>query len=299
MTTTAERLNEALTARLVAQLEAGVVPWRKPWSASMQWPENAVTGHRYRGINVLLLAMLGYELPRFVTFRQAAELGGHVRKGEHGVPIVFWRPGTKGRRDDEVAADGDGERPPLLRLYTVFHVGQCEDLPPALAEPPLPTPPPTVAELLARVPSLPRIEHGHVHAAYSPRLDTIVMPYPDRFASLDKYHLTLFHELVHATGHPSRLGRFDLSTTLAPFGSEDYSAEELVAELGASFLLAATGLQTAEHEAASASYLASWLKVLAADPSRLRQAATAAQAAFDYLVPAVSTEASLPEELAA
>ena len=180
--TTSQLINEAVTTRLLEQLEAGVVPWRKPWSATMQWPENAITTHRYRGVNVFLLALLGYELPRFLTFRQAAELGGHVRRGEHGFPVVFWRPGKRGSRNaaspEENDSATDDRRAPLLRLYTVFHVSQCEGLPAKLSEPPLPTPPPSVAELLARVPNLPRIEHGYTYAAYRPRLDTIVMPHP-------------------------------------------------------------------------------------------------------------------------
>ncbi len=270
---------DVITDRIVAQLEAGTVPWRKPWNGQAGMPKNLVSGKEYRGINVFLLHCLGYESPYFLTFRQAKKLGGHVRKGEKGCPVVFWK-----WLDRETDDEPTTRRVPLLRYYTVFNVAQCEGVEaPTIDVPEREHEPLQAAEaMVGAMPTPPGIVRGYVSAAYSPRTDIVRMPKPGRFESDKAYYGTLFHELTHSTGHPSRLNRKGVTETVE-FGSRTYSQEELVAEMGAAFLCGETGILDIQIDQ-TAAYIDGWLRSLRNDRKLVVTAAAQAQKAADYIL---------------
>ena len=284
-----------ITDRIVAALEQGVAPWVCPWDRSGGRPHNGASGHVYRGINVLLLAMSGYGDARWFTFNQARDLGGHVRRGERGTRVVFWRFVERATEID------NGETPvrriPIARSYTVFNTEQIE----------WPNPNPTQAPADPRVSAVEDdladahdlvaasgadIRHGGLRAYYSPKTDRIQVPDPARFATAGDYWATVLHELAHWTGHESRLDR-DLSSR---FGSDAYGAEELVAELAAAFLCADLSVPgKLQHE----EYLGSWLSILRADTKAIFTAARLAQEAADYLTGKLACNESVPAAVAA
>jgi len=276
--------------------DCGTAPWHKPWSTSGPgWlPRNLVSGHPYRGINVWILASSGYASPYWLTFRQASELGGHVRSGQKGSPVVFWKFGTREVQDgDEII-----EKPSVLcRYYTVFNFNQCEALrvsPPQATEPlphidPIENCEQIVTEWLGK----PAIRYGSSHASYNKMHDLVQMPDLTSFDSAEEFYSTLFHELTHATGHPLRLNRSTL-TEFERFGDEQYSAEELVAEMGAAFLCGFTGIENKTIDN-SAAYLRTWLEVLKKDPRLVLVAAGQAQKAADLIL---NQQAPLAQEVA-
>ena len=228
---------EVITSKIIERLEQGTVPWHQPWSVEM--PKNLVSKRKYRGINVFLLGSMGYANPWWLTFRQAKQFDGHVRRGEKATPVVFWK--VHQRDTGEVDEDGQPiiKVLPVLRYYNIFNVEQCEGIPrekiPAL-EPVREFHPIQKAEKTVQdMPQRPIIAHRAAQAFYPPSADTVNMPPAELFQSSEEYYSTLFHELTHSTGHPSRLGRLDTDNPAA-FGSKDYSQEELVAEMGAAFL---------------------------------------------------------------
>ena len=279
-----------ITARIIESLEAGNVPWRRPWNARERGAlRNGKSGHAYRGINVPVLALTadaaGYSDPRWLTFKQARDMGGHVRKGEHGTPVVFWQWIER----DAADADGESERRriPFLRVYTVFNVQQCADLALAPLEAASGAPVDAIeaAEcIVAGFGDAPPIAHdGGARAYYRPATDSVHMPAREAFGSAQGYYGVLFHELTHATGHPSRLNRRDLDTP-APFGSETYSREELAAEMGSALLLGEAGISDAPAITNSAAYIRSWLAALRADKRLVVVAAAQGQRAADYIL---------------
>jgi antirestriction protein ArdC len=264
-----------VTEQILKQLESGVAPWHKPWTT--QIPMNLVSGRQYRGINVFLLSSSGHGSPYFLTYRQATERGGHVRKGEHGTKIVFWKIGTRETED----ADGDTveRKSILLRYYTVFNVEQCEGVP-------YPTATPTVnaieecERIVQGMPNRPVMEQDG-RAWYRPSTDTVGMPSRNAFNSAEEYYSTLFHELTHSTGHSKRIGR-DGIEKLNTFGSESYSKEELIAEMGAAMLCGVAGIER-KTLSNSAAYLKSWIDVLKSDARMVVSAASQAQKAADFI----------------
>jgi antirestriction protein ArdC len=253
------------------------VPWRKPWRAR-GGARNLVTGKPYRGINALTLGCTAYTSPWWVTYRQAKKLGGHVRKGEHGSLVVFWR-----WRVVEDKETGETKTLPLLRYYTAFNAEQCEGLKVPPIEDARPIEPIAEAERIAAgMPNPPRINHGGDKAYYSPIADHVQMPPRETFEKAPEYYSTLFHELTHSTGHPSRIGR-NIGTAAAAFGSEPYSREELVAEMGAAFLCGEAGI-VSETLANSAAYIGGWLRALRNDKRLVVMAAAQAQKAADYVL---------------
>jgi antirestriction protein ArdC len=264
-----------VTEQILKQLESGVAPWHRPWST--QTPKNLVSGREYRGINVFLLASSGYGSPYWLTYKQATERGGHVRKGQHGTKIVFWKIGTRETED----ADGDAaERKSIvLRYYTVFNVEQCEGIA-------SPNAAPTVnaieecERIVREMPNPPAMEQDG-RAWYRPSTDTVGMPSRNAFNSAEEYYSTLFHELTHSTGHTSRIGR-DGIEKLNTFGSESYSKEELIAEMDAAMLAGVAGIER-KTLANSAAYLQSWISVLKSDARMVVSAASQAQKAADYI----------------
>jgi antirestriction protein ArdC len=281
-----------VTQQVIAALEAGTTPWICPWDRvhGSVMPANLSTGRPYRGVNVLLLnlqtATRGYVLNRWLTFQQARALGAHVRRGESGTPIVFFKIlETDGERRGGLI-DGAGERDlstrkviPLLRSFTVFNAAQIEGLPETLvASPALPadwSPVPAAETLLAR--SGAEIRHGGDRAFYRPGDDVIQLPLRHAFDSIDAYYATALHELTHWTGHASRCNRVLSSRAHI----EAYAFEELVAEMGAAFLCSHCGIQ---GELQHASYIASWLEALRNDKRLVFTAASLAQKASDSLI---------------
>lgn len=273
-------LYQSVTDRIVAALEAGTVPWVQPWRNDRSGgalPHNAVTRRAYHGINVALLwmqeAAAGYASPQWLTFKQAADLGGNVRKGEKGTQIVFWR-----FRDVKDSQTGEIRKIPMLRTYYVFNVAQCEDIELRAAKLRPAIGPTEIDALVERTGA--NITHGGDAACYIPGRDAINMPNRAAFKTLHGYHSTLLHELTHWTGHASRCAR-DLS---GRFGNQAYAAAELIAEMGSAFLCAALNVP---HESLQhADYVANWLQVLRNDNRAIFTAAKAAQVAADYILQA-------------
>ncbi len=278
---------EIVNKRIIELLEEGTVPWRKPWK-SFGGPSNLVSKKEYRGINQFLLNCSPYSSPYWLTYKQAFQKGGHVRKGERSSLVVFWKFIEQKEKDDDSGspaspASSQGKRA-LLRYYNVFNLDQVEGIEhPKEPEVENPfTPIETAEKIFESMKCKPRIQYGGNRACYSPQLDYIQLPPRDKFNSAEEMYSTLFHELSHATGHASRLGRTGI---LEPsyFGSHDYSQEELVAEFGASMLCGFAGIeqQTIEN---SAAYIQGWLKVLKNDKKCLVLAAAQAQRAADFIL---------------
>lgn len=269
---------ERITDRITALLAQGTVPWHKPWKATTGLPRNLISHKPYRGINAFLLLAMSYESPHWLTFRQATALGGSVRKGEKACPVVFWKQlKIEDKESDET------KRIPLLRYYHVFNVAQCDGLK-AL---PAPTEEPTdrpakPEEILAKMPQPPVVKHGLTRAFYSPLEDWVGLPDRERFANQEGYYATLYHELVHSTGHEKRLNRASMKESTG-YGSNPYCREELVAEMGAAFLCGEAEIAERIVEN-SAAYIQGWLTQLQNDKTLLVQAAAQAQKAADFIL---------------
>jgi antirestriction protein ArdC len=269
---------QVITDRILALLEQGTVPWQQPWDSAMGLPRNLFSQRSYRGINVWLLTAMGLPSPFWATFHQVKAAGGNIRKGAHGVPVVFWK--VYNHEDTET---GETEKRFVLRQYTVFNAVQLDGV--AIPEITILahrfTPIERCAHLVHAMPQRPAILHGHQRAWYTPATDTLHMPMPACFHSPEAYYATLYHELVHASGHRARLNRKTL-TDLCLFGDPTYAKEELVAEMGAAYLSGLCGIAPATIDT-SAAYLQSWMAVLRHDPTMLVQAAAQAQRAADYI----------------
>ena len=276
-----ERIYQLVTDRIIAALEKGVVPWRKSWaSGDVSMPVNFRSRKEYRGANVLMLMCSGYSSGYWLTFKQTAELGGKVRTGEKGTPVVFWNFVEKPTDDP-----GRVKKIPFLKYYTVFNIAQCEGIKNDETAPE-PVKPfvqiERAMQIVDGMPNLPRIAGGSRRAAYSPSTDTVHMPDAEAFDVEQEYYSTLFHELVHSTGHKTRLNRDEVEAPVS-FGSQSYSKEELVAEMGAAFLCADAGISN-EVIDNQASYIDGWLSRLRKDKKLLLQAAGKAQRAADYIM---------------
>jgi antirestriction protein ArdC len=278
-----------ITGQIAAALETGVRPWVRPWNA--EHAAGRITrplrhnGQPYTGINILSLwasaTAQGFAAPIWMTYRQATELKGHVRKGEKGSPVVYANSITRTEADPDTGADVAHEIH-FLKGYSVFNVEQIEGLPAEytrLASPPLDTP-----ARIARAESFfaatgATLSHGGNRAFYRPSTDTIVLPPFEAFRDAESYYATLAHETTHWTSAESRLDRNFGSKR---FGSEGYAMEELVAELGAAFLCADLDIAL-EPRDDHAAYIASWLKVLEADNRAIFAAASHAQRAAEFI----------------
>lgn len=274
-----------VTDQIVAMLEQGVIPWRSPilGRQSAGLPKNLDSGKQYRGINSFLLAFTawanGYESSYWLTFNQAKERKGTVRKGEKSSLVIFWK-------QYEVTDKETGElkEVPVLRYYRVFNVTQCEGVavPDAATFTPIDFRPIEAAEaIVSAYADAPAIEHGGTRAFYRPSTDVVRLPEPTRFASGEEFYSTLFHELAHSTGHSKRLDR-GLDADPQPFGSPDYGKEELVAEMAAAFLCAHVGIEPATLQN-QAAYVGGWLKQLRQDKKLVISAAGAGQKAADWI----------------
>ncbi|WCJ66132.1 zincin-like metallopeptidase domain-containing protein (plasmid) [Agrobacterium tumefaciens] len=273
---------QRITDAIIEQLEAGTKPWIRPWRGTVRRspvPQRA-TGEAYRGINVIMLwlssQLAGYDENTWMTYRQAQDLGGQVRKGEQGTLVVKY--GTFTPKEQEA----DDKSIPYLKGYTVFNVEQIDGLPDHFKSPvediPVGSMPLLghVEDFIGRTAA--KITYGGKQACYRPGPDDIEMPARERFLSEVHLYSTVLHELGHWTGAKHRLNR-DLS---GRFGTESYAVEELVAELSAAFVCADLGVEHDPREN-TATYLESWLKVLKQDKRAIVTAAAKAQAVADYL----------------
>jgi antirestriction protein ArdC len=271
-----------VTESVLAELEKGTAPWRKPWRAEAGLPRNLVSRKAYRGVNVLTLMSgalaASYPSNWWLTFLQAQELGGFVRRGEHGCPVVFYK-----RIPDSPVAYGTDEEDEVpdvrwrsvLKTFTVFNACQCSGipipLPPTLTWKPL-----EAAEKIVEAAGVP-IFYAGVEAFYEPKRDLITVPPRTFFDSPSGFYETLLHELVHATGHESRLDR------PGTFGSDAYAWEELIAEMGSAMLSVVVGIPAPDFPN-MASYIHSWRRRMERDAQAICEAAAAAQKAVEWLL---------------
>jgi antirestriction protein ArdC len=266
---------QVITDRILTSLASGVVPWRCPWRTEA--PRNLISRKDYRGVNVLLLQASPFPSPYWLTFNQAKSLGGSVKKGERGTPVIFWK--ISENRDDR----GSIEKRFVLRYYTVFNAGQTEGIEvPALAAPKAFDPIEECENVVRAFRDPPRIEHGGGSASYLPSLDRVQMPPRSAFHSVPEYYSTLFHELTHSTGAAHRLARKGVVDPIR-FSSHDYSFEELVAECGSAFLCGQAGI-SAQVIDNSAAYISSWARRLRAEPRWIVEAAGQAAKAADLIL---------------
>jgi antirestriction protein ArdC len=280
---------EIVTSEIIAKLESGVVPWRKPWTTKP--PCNLVSQKEYRGINIFMLSASGFPSPYWLTFNQASKLGGRVKAGERSNMVVYWNVGQEKLNPKT----GKISKPFLLRYSRVFNLSQTEGIQSKLGiEDRAPVPDIAACEsLVAAMPNAPAIGPSD-RAWYRPSTDAVGIPPKTAFHSSDAYYATLYHELGHSTGHASRVGREGIEE-LNSFASESYSKEELIAEMTSAMLCGVTGIAPAVIEN-SAAYLRSWITALKGDSKLLVTAASAAQKAADYIRgTSVSAEATETE----
>jgi antirestriction protein ArdC len=268
---------QQVTDKILALLAEGTVPWHKPWKGGAAMSMS--TNKAYRGINVFLLDE-GY----YGTYKKITELGGQVRKGEKSSIAVFWKFIEK--RDP---ATGEVDRIPFLRHFRVFHASQA-DWPEGMPERFNLTGGADEADRITEAEQVvagyvkgdngPRMSHGGGRACYNPATDWVTMPDLTAFDDADHYYSTLFHELAHSTGHETRLAREGV-TNFDAFGSHQYAAEELTAEMTAAMIAAALGIDSTIET--SAAYLAHWSATLGSDPKLIVRAAGQAQKAADLI----------------
>jgi antirestriction protein ArdC len=284
-----------VTEKIINLLESGIVPWRKPWT-STGLPRNLVSKKPYKGVNYFLLSATKYLSPFWLTYRQAAELGGNVRKGEESTIVVFWKVEGSKRSNENLEVeetDAKNRRRFLLRFYRVFNLEQCE-LPQAVLDklPKIETyqhdPIEAAERIIANMPNPPEIQFAGSKAFYSPITDRITLPPRELFSSAEEFFGTLAHEASHASGHPKRLNRESIAEA-APFGSPTYSFEEIVAEMSAAYLCAEARISPAviDNEAA---YIQGWLKKIRSEKRLVVIAAAQAQRAADYILNRASTK---------
>ena len=276
------KVEEIITQRIIDKLEQGTIPWRKTWARGGM-PKNYINRKEYRGINPFLLGSTGYAYPYFLTFNQAKQLGGNIKRGSKGMPVVFFKFVEKENEENPETV----KRFPMLRYYTVFNIEQTEgiDYSETIAESPTLDDFQSIQEadkVIENMPNKPDCQEIENRAYYSPTKDIVNMPKRKLFESESAYYSTYFHELTHSTGHKSRLNR-KTRVDLNAFGNHDYSKEELCAEMGAAMLCGNVGIenQTIDN---SAAYIAGWLRALRSDKRFVIQAAGYAQKAVDFIL---------------
>ena len=288
---------EVVTDRFIKYIEEhGRLPWRKPWMVvNPDNPQmNYKSGAPYKGCNVFLTLMGGYSSPYWLTYKQAFEMGGHVKKGEHGTPIIRWQPADKSKlkaidEDNNLTDEEKSERKRKMfgfyKMFTAFNAEQIEGIEFPNPEPVKPrefSPIEEAERVIKEMPKPPIIRKHGKTALYIPHSDTVIVPDGEYSLSGPHYYSTLFHELSHSTGHENRLGRLK-DRRNAAFGSSDYSKEELVAELSSSFIMNELGIENEGTMENSAAYLANWCSAMKAEPKMLIQAMHKAIPATNYI----------------
>jgi antirestriction protein ArdC len=304
-----ETTYQVVTDRICSLLEKGVIPWRQPWSTSpVRFDHaNVLSRKRYRGVNALMTCAQaidrGYSSPYWLTFKQALDLGGNVRKGEKGIPIIYVNKFTKTERDGDTGEERERQIP-FVKYFTVFNVQQCEKLPATLGDLAI-KPAPTFAfspierceQIIAGMPNRPTIQHVENAAWYRISTDVVNLPACEHFGRPSDYYATAFHELTHSTRHASRLDRREqdeAANSGRAFGCASYAREELVAEIGSAFLCAIAGIDTLQIEQ-SAAYVQNWLQALRNDKRMIVSAAAHAQKAAEFITNAAAAELSQDE----
>lgn len=272
---------EMVTNRIIEQLEKGMIPWQKPWSGSNKGAYNRISNKPYSLLNQMTLQHTG----EYATFKQWTDLGGHIRKGEKAEQIVFW----KIQPIEEENEDGEKviRQIPILKYFNVFHIAQVDGVKPKEKLEMNEHKPIEQAEKI-KVDYMNR-EHLLIRetisdkAYYSPTADYIQVPCKEQYQNIEEFYSTLFHEMVHSTGHKSRLDREDVKDCMY-FGSENYSKEELCAELGSAFLINMLDIETEKSFCNSSAYIQSWLRVLKNDTHFIVSASSRAEKAVKYIL---------------
>ena len=284
--TMSKDIYQEVTDRIIAELENGIIPWNKPWCGVRSGAISYATGKPYSLLNQFML-----KPGEYITFNQAKARGGKVKKGAKAHMVVFWKVITRQRKDENgnpmTNAEGNPimESLPFLRYFNVFHIEDVEGIEPRWANAlpaenaePIEAAEATLQGYIAR--SGVKFENVMQNQAYySRRSDKIVLPLMEQFPKIAEYYSTAFHEAVHSTGHESRLNRFAHDAISAMFGSECYSKEELVAEIGSACIMHDLGIETAGTFKNSAAYIQNWLQVLKNDKRFIVSAASKADKA--------------------
>lgn len=284
---------QIITDIIIERLEKGSIPWHQPWGAFGP-AANYITKKPYRGINSFILNSIDHEIPYFLTFKQASDLGGKVKKGSKSLPVTYWNffyydKENKKKITQEQARNlpfNQASKSAFLKYYSVFNVADIEGIDFKYPEVLTKEDNETIKNcetIFSNMPQAPALNHGGHQAFYSPKEDLVNMPEMKLFNSSEDYYLVLFHELTHSTGHEKRLARKEVMERNA-FGSEDYSKEELTAEMGASFLTGIAGIQTPHTIEHSVAYVENWLQQFESDKTFLIEAAGKAQKAADYIL---------------
>lgn len=271
---------EMVTDRIIEQLENGVIAWQKPWTGVHDGAYNRISNKPYSLLNQMLLSKTG----EYASFKQWTELGGHIRKGEKAEIVTFW----KIQQIEEENENGEKiiKQLPLLRYYNVFHISQVEGVEPKSID----------LNELQPIEEAERIKNEYMQrehikilekvtdkAFYSPSLDYIQIPCKEQYQNIEEFYSTLFHEMTHSTGHKVRLNREDVKDCVY-FGSENYSKEELCAELGSAFLINKLGIASSKSFNNSTAYIQSWLRVLKNDKKFIISASSRAEKAVKYIL---------------
>ncbi|HKR03959.1 MAG TPA: ArdC-like ssDNA-binding domain-containing protein [Bacteroidia bacterium] len=267
---------QIVTNKVIEQLEKGCVPWKRPWTAA-GLPQNLITRKPYRGINVMLLAQCGYSQNLFLTFKQAKELGASIKKGEKAQIVIYWK---------RIVKEGpeEGATESILRYYKVYNISQCNGIPESKLPPPELQNEPILdcEQIIIEMPKRPAIQQVEDTAYYHPIHDYVNMPPMKNLLHSEAYCSTLFRQLIHSTGHTSRINRKELMQ-MKPFNSEMFTLEELIAEMGASFLNSLTGIEQKEFQQ-DTSYIQGWLSKLKNDKRLIVTAGGLAQKAVDFIL---------------
>jgi len=279
------KVYQVITDKIIESLEKGVIPWQKPWQGQEYEPKNLISKKTYSGINFFLLSMANYQQPYFITFKQAKDLGGNVKEGEKGWPVIFFKKVAE-KKNQQGATEKDGYA--MLRYYTVFNVDQCENIDPqkipylqildALEFNPIEQ----AEKIIDGYKGKPKIESRENRAFYKPFTDVINMPAKESFESSEFYYAILFHEMTHSTGAEKRLNREGITDPIN-HGSHKYSKEELIAELGSAFLCSKAGIDNTIEN--SVGYIGHWLEVLKSKDNAkwIIEAGSKAQKAVNFI----------------
>lgn len=275
---------QIVTDRIVAELEKGVVPWRKPWAGLRSGAYSHSTGKPYSFLNQMLLGRPG----EYITFNQCKAEGGTIRKGEKASYVVFWKQ-QRVKETDPATGEEVERLYPILRYFNVWHIDQCEGIKEKY--------PQTATGGAQTLPDAEEVAEDYTNregvtvrwmagdrACYSPALDCVTMPLREQFTDTAELYSTLFHELGHSTGHRSRLNRFASGAGAAAFGSDDYGREELVAEITAATILNTCGIETPSSFTNSAAYIDSWIKAIKGDNRLIVSAAGKAEKAVSLIL---------------
>ncbi|TAL66958.1 MAG: DUF1738 domain-containing protein [Bacteroidetes bacterium] len=280
---------QKITDLIIEKLKQNIIPWQKTWKTA--YPQNLISGLHYNGINIMLLGLQDYESHFWLSFKQCRDIGGSIRKDEKASLVVFWKPivdiSQKENDVDELSADIHF----LLRYYYVFNIAQCNIPEDVLKKRNIMSTNPKIIEaeqIIQNYPNPPEIVTNNIisNPRYLPRLDRIEIQSIDLFNSSDDYYASLYHELIHSSGAKQRLARRGIIDKIS-FGTENYSKEELVAEIGASYLCNISGIhKTIDNQSA---YIQNWLHVLKNDNRMILIAASQAQKSCDFILNNSST----------